>query len=75
MPAAALAMQAVRVRSAAGGAGTGGGRGMFRMGGQLISTALAPGNEIYLAIIAVLLIAVAVLTALTIREIIRWRKK
>jgi hypothetical protein len=63
----------IQVRIGSGSGGSGGGRFSGIRG--TISSLTAPGNELLLAIVVILLIALAVLTALTIREYILLKKK
>lgn len=75
VPVAALGMQAFRQRAATGAGGGGGGRGILRISDRVIAQLSAPGNELYLVIIGILIVAVIILTVLTVREYLLLRRK
>jgi hypothetical protein len=64
----------IQVRVGGGSGGSGRGARFSGIGGA-VSSLTAPGNELLLALVIILLIALAVLTALTIREYILLKKK
>lgn len=64
-------MQAVRVRSSSGTPRA----GILRLPGRIISSATAPGNELLLAVLIILLVALIVLIGLTVREYLLLKRK
>jgi hypothetical protein len=66
----AMATQVLRNRS-----GTSGGRRILRISDRVASAISMPGNELYLAFIGILLLALVVMTILTVREYILWKRR